>query len=420
MRPIARSALLLVAVGLVAPACSALSGLDGLEFVRDTTTSAPTASGGAGGQASAGGAGGRGGTASQGGGTPTGSGGAAGSGGSTGGAGPCKDPSVDCPAPGTDCRTAVCGPGGQCGVDVVAAGVPTAAQTLGDCLEVRCDGEGGTQSVPADDPSNDDKECTVDACSGGQSVHAPKPLRAPCSQGGGSLCDLVGDCVACVDWTDCKGGACKGGACQPPACGDGVVPQGEACDDGDALGGDGCSATCMVETGYVCSGQPSACTPKCGDGLLVGGETCDDGNAVGGDCCSASCQIEAGCEIEPNNSKAAANDLDALAVGGKVKGHIVPDSDVDFFSVMMPVGAGGQLTAEVLDGGKSICAANALDSYLTVYGPSGSIVGIDDDSGPGYCSALTLKGLPLGKYTVAVKRSLIQGTFDYTLHVTVQ
>ena len=34
----------------------------------------------------------------------------------------------------------------------------------------------------------------------------------------------------------------------------------------------------------------SDCTvPTCGDGILDGGEACDDGNTVGGDRCSADC-----------------------------------------------------------------------------------------------------------------------------------
>ena len=36
-------------------------------------------------------------------------------------------------------------------------------------------------------------------------------------------------------------------------CGDGVLDPGEACDDLDAIGGDGCSATCQIEPGYVCT-----------------------------------------------------------------------------------------------------------------------------------------------------------------------
>jgi len=40
---------------------------------------------------------------------------------------------------------------------------------------------------------------------------------------------------------------------------------------------------------------PSACrtsctVPKCGDGVLDAGEVCDDGNNVGGDGCSADCK----------------------------------------------------------------------------------------------------------------------------------
>ncbi|NTX16042.1 hypothetical protein HUA76_35255 [Myxococcus sp. CA056] len=45
-----------------------------------------------------------------------------------------------------------------------------------------------------------------------------------------------------------------------PLCGDGRVVTGEGCDDGARTGGDGCSATCQVEPGYACSGQPSVCT----------------------------------------------------------------------------------------------------------------------------------------------------------------
>ncbi|MGD2063105.1 MAG: DUF4215 domain-containing protein [Nitrospirota bacterium] len=67
-----------------------------------------------------------------------------------------------------------------------------------------------------------------------------------------------------------------------PICGDGVVDPGEACDDGNIVGGDGCSGYCFVEA-------------FCGDGTVDTGEGCDDGNNVGGDGCSALCQVEAIC-----------------------------------------------------------------------------------------------------------------------------
>lgn len=72
------------------------------------------------------------------------------------------------------------------------------------------------------------------------------------------------------------------GACGEvePACGDGVIDEGEECDDGNTEDGDGCSATCAIE-------------PFCGDGNVDDGEECDDENVVDGDGCSSICTLEA-------------------------------------------------------------------------------------------------------------------------------
>ncbi|HEY5921646.1 MAG TPA: EGF domain-containing protein [Kofleriaceae bacterium] len=43
-------------------------------------------------------------------------------------------------------------------------------------------------------------------------------------------------------------------------CGDGIVEGAETCDDSGTTAGDGCSATCIIETGYTCTGMPSVCT----------------------------------------------------------------------------------------------------------------------------------------------------------------
>ncbi len=78
-------------------------------------------------------------------------------------------------------------------------------------------------------------------------------------------------------------------------CGNGMVGAGEACDDGDTMGGDGCAANCTEEGGWTCTGtMPSACTPFCGDGARRGGEPCDDGNMSAGDGCSSTCTVESG------------------------------------------------------------------------------------------------------------------------------
>jgi cysteine-rich repeat protein len=72
----------------------------------------------------------------------------------------------------------------------------------------------------------------------------------------------------------------------------------EACDDGNQLSGDGCSADCMTtEEGWVCNTQgiTSCERSRCGDGVRTGQyldgdvvriEVCDDGNDVPGDGCT--------------------------------------------------------------------------------------------------------------------------------------
>ena len=39
-------------------------------------------------------------------------------------------------------------------------------------------------------------------------------------------------------------GTCSGGGCVIAHCGNGIVEPGEACDDGNEVGGDGCNGTC--------------------------------------------------------------------------------------------------------------------------------------------------------------------------------
>lgn len=105
--------------------------------------------------------------------------------------------------------------------------------------------------------------------------------------------------------TSAGGSAGVGGAVEPVAfCGDGLInPEAEVCDDGNAVGADGCTATCaQIEADWVCPtpGVPCVYAVECGDGKLGGSETCDDGvdHSTGapedGDGCSATCQVEVG------------------------------------------------------------------------------------------------------------------------------
>jgi MYXO-CTERM domain-containing protein len=65
-----------------------------------------------------------------------------------------------------------------------------------------------------------------------------------------------------------------------PVCGDGVLDDGEECDDGNGENGDGCENDC-TETPVI--------PETCGDGVVDAGEECDDGNGENGDGCENDC-----------------------------------------------------------------------------------------------------------------------------------
>ncbi len=72
------------------------------------------------------------------------------------------------------------------------------------------------------------------------------------------------------------------------SCGNAQLDAGETCDDGDTTGGDGCSASCQIESCWTCAGSPSLCSPN-------NGASCDDGQFCNGaDVCSAGSCVSAG------------------------------------------------------------------------------------------------------------------------------
>ena len=134
-------------------------------------------------------------------------------------------------------------------------------------------------------------------------------------------------------WASCLAGACIAFGCSDDAangggygiCGNGVIDTGEECDDGNVVGGDGCSASCMQEDGYTCyEGKP--CEPNgggvCGNGRVETNEVCDDGNTVSGDGCSADCKrVESGWTCPPGGGKCTESDAvcgDGVIGGGEL------------------------------------------------------------------------------------------------------
>lgn len=96
---------------------------------------------------------------------------------------------------------------------------------------------------------------------------------------------------------------------RPQLCGNGVLDEGEECEDGNQIAGDGCSKRCLfesicgnarVEYGEECDdgnlvngdGQCSDECTYCGNGVLDAGEECDDGNLDSDDACDIGCTLK--------------------------------------------------------------------------------------------------------------------------------
>jgi cysteine-rich repeat protein len=183
------------------------------------------------------------------------------------------------------------------------------------------------------------------------------------------------------------------------SCGDGLLSDFEACDDGNLLEGDGCSAACEIE---------------CSDGRIEPGESCDDGNLFSGDGCDAQCQLESGfvSEQEPNNTADTAtpiSDIDDLVLGG---------AGVDFLEVTLTETTDLKIES-FLNIAQGFCQPNVSLILLSSDGQSvlafnnfqGGCVLIDPVEDPG------AQRLPAGTYFIRVSSLSSENVF-YQLKLT--
>ncbi len=121
----------------------------------------------------------------------------------------------------------------------------------------------------------------------------------------GNLFDGDGCSSACITeygyTCPSDGGECSEVQVDVSLCGNSELDPGEICDDGNKTDGDGCSAVCNIEPGYICETVGESCKKDeeyvnlCGNKVIDADEACDDGNAVDGDGCSSDCRsIESG------------------------------------------------------------------------------------------------------------------------------
>lgn len=165
--------------------------------------------------------------------------------------------------------------------------------------------------------------------------------------------------------------------------------------------------------------QVRVLAPGCGDFVVGASEVCDDGNTVGGDGCSATCSLEGNSEIEPNNTTASATPLiTGTATSAVVLGSLSSTTDLDVFSVVVP--AGYHLIAELSDG-----AGRCPNSgSLRLRSSAGTSLATDTSDGPESCGRLSpgfdsaARALTGGTYYVEVYGSSAS-TAVYTLSVRV-
>jgi len=163
--------------------------------------------------------------------------------------------------------------------------------------------------------------------------------------------------------------------CKEAVCGDGHIGPAEFCDDGNTEDGDQCPSDCLL-------------SPECGDGIIQRGDDCDDGNDDNTDAClntcvSASCgdgHVYAGVEEcddgNADNSDgcttlcAAPSCTDGLASGD--------ESDVDCGGSCEPCGVGGVCVAG------SDCESGFCDGgACTVAATCKAIKGADEQAADG-------------------------------------
>ncbi|MBL8739849.1 MAG: hypothetical protein JNK04_02110 [Myxococcales bacterium] len=138
----------------------------------------------------------------------------------------CVDAATSC-GPSTECLSVTC-EDGACVYQEVDYGDPclstpgNVCSAIGTCVEC----------VTAADCSQVGDDCHSPACSpsGGSCTLQQRPTGLPCLLTPGGVCDATGQCVECVEATDCPiPDDCTSPSCQDGVCTGTPVPDGNAC-----------------------------------------------------------------------------------------------------------------------------------------------------------------------------------------------
>ena len=136
----------------------------------------------------------------------------------------------------------------------------------GKCVAGVCEVEDNIGEKLADGaPCSANAQCASGVCADG--TCGAKPPKVVGDGSIGAVCEKDDDCNSkkcrdeicyaskidpgklgdpCGSSPDCASQLCYNGKCVTSICGNGEIEEGEACDDGNAVSGDGCSADCKT------------------------------------------------------------------------------------------------------------------------------------------------------------------------------
>jgi hypothetical protein len=251
----------------------------------------------------------------------------------------------DCPVPASPCRSATCS-AGVCGAAAAAEGTFIRRGMPADCFDTVCDLRGGeTKQVDINNVPDSATSCVSTRCDASGALSSePVAAGADCTtKAGGTRCDGMGNCVPCLDASDCAPTqACSAmHECVTPSCTDCGGP---SCSDGKLDGtetdvdcGGSCSPCALTKDCYADSDCASrACdeyTPRrclsshCLDHRMDGDETSND---CGGSCPACGdggfCKVNADCQSGKCDASRGNICMAARCLNGKLDGT---ETDLD-------------------------------------------------------------------------------------------
>ncbi|MBU1220485.1 DUF4215 domain-containing protein [Myxococcota bacterium] len=176
-----------------------------------------------------------------------------------------------------------------------------------DGCSASCQKEVGCGNGYIDFTKGENGELLIEECDDGNLIDGDG-CSATCTSEGAQVCGngILEYGESCDDGNTTDGDGCSALCKVESGCGDGIRDWPiEICDDGNLVAGDGCSqycrpefdcgnGICEEEDGEFCDVCPQDCCPDCGNGILDEGETCEDSNNVRYDGCSPGCMDEDG------------------------------------------------------------------------------------------------------------------------------